>query len=124
MSVWQELAAKMFVKSARQRAISGDGQFMLLSKCPKWWKVLLFPTEEARREKYNEWAQNGCGTGCNLSHDVRRLTFPAQPESRPAFRKPFEKEPNSPKIPSLVDVLKETQQVTQVHFHKSEYPKR
>jgi hypothetical protein len=110
MSKFQELANKLFARSAKYGQVRGDGEWFLLSKCQRVWQVRLYPTREARDEQLSTWNGNGCGSGCSLQHTGRRLTFAAQPETRPAYRQPGGQETraNTPKLVSLVDVLKET----------------
>jgi hypothetical protein len=104
MSKWQDLANKLFVRSARYRQVIGDGEFVLLSKCPRVWMVRLYPTKESRDEAWRTWNGQGCGKDCSLAHDGRRLSLPDSPlqEASP-FR---QRDPEGFK--PLTSVLKES----------------
>jgi hypothetical protein len=72
-SVWQVAAAKRFPYSAQN--IRGDGKYTCISKCFRRWRVLLYPTEEARAVKEREWNDRGCGPDCRSDHFTFTLSL-------------------------------------------------
>jgi hypothetical protein len=70
MSVFQELAAKRFPRSAQRRRIYGDGPFVLGIRCGGVPQVLLYPTQDGRQKKLQQLDRCGCGLGCTDDHDL------------------------------------------------------
>jgi hypothetical protein len=72
-SLYQCAAAEKFPYS--RQGIRGDGRFALISKCFRHWRVLLYPTEEARNAKADYWLHNGCGPDCRSDHFTFNLSL-------------------------------------------------
>jgi hypothetical protein len=72
-SLWQLAAARKFKMSAAAGCIRGDGMYCCVSRCTKRWRVLMFPTIEARDARYAAWFENGCGSVCESNHFTYNL---------------------------------------------------
>jgi hypothetical protein len=72
-SMYQIAAAEKFPYS--RQGIRGDGKFCCVSKCGRRWRVLLYPTAEARDAKIEYWFHNSCGPACRSEHFTLDLSL-------------------------------------------------
>ena len=72
---YRQAASRRFPLSGATGNIRGSGQFALVSKCFRRWKVLLYQTAEDRTVKLQEWNERGCCHDCTSDHEVVDLTL-------------------------------------------------
>lgn len=75
-SPYQWQANFQWPRSAKKRNILGDGAFAIINRCdPRNWKILLYPTAEARTAKLQQWRENGygCGSNCCGQHTTTTI---------------------------------------------------